>query len=181
MTLTWQTAWLVTLVIVPAAVIDGWKLRVPNALTYPFALAGLAHAAWAGGWAGLGLSAEGLALGLVLLLPLYAVGGMGAGDVKLLAGIGAWVGPELTFASFVATAFIGGAIALVMMWRTGDLIGHLARMKVIADEILAVRNPVKLSELAAARKPRMLLLPYGIPITLGTIATLAWHGFLVAA
>jgi prepilin peptidase CpaA len=171
--------WLVTIVLVVAAVIDGRQLKVPNWLTFPFALAGLAFSVWYGGGWGLLGSIEGLGLGLALLLPLYAIGGMGAGDVKLLAGVGAWVGPALTAKAFVATAMAGGVMAVAMVAWTGSYVRHWALFQTIVSEILTVRDPVKLSAIAAARKPTMLLLPYGIPIAVGTIAFFAWAGLLI--
>lgn len=171
-------AWLVSAVLVEAAVIDGWKRRVPNWLTYHLAAGGLALAAWTGGAAGLLWSAEGLAVGLAALLPLHAIGGMGAGDVKLMAGVGAWVGPAAALGAFVTSALVGGAIGLAMMIWSGDLPGHLARAYVIGQEVLTVRNPVALSRIAAGRKPAMLLLPYGIPLAIGSIAYFAWDGLL---
>ena len=53
---------------------------------------------------GLGWSLVGTIVGLALLLPLYAIGGMGAGDVKLLAGVGAWVGPQVTAYAFCVSS-----------------------------------------------------------------------------
>jgi prepilin peptidase CpaA len=173
-----EVAWLVTAVLVEAAVIDGKKLRVPNWLTFHFLLGGLAYSAWSGGGTGLLWSLGGAAVGLALLLPLYSIGGMGAGDVKLLAGVGAWFGPELTLGAFIWSALVGGLMALAMIAWTGEYVRHWVRFQAIGQEILAVRNPVKLSESAAARKPSMLLLPYGIPIAVGSIAYLAWQGFL---
>src|SRR5580693_1946341 len=102
-----EVAWLVSAVLVEAAVIDGWKLRVPNWLTFHFALGGLIYAAWMGGGQMLLWSLGGAVLGLALLLPLYAIGGMGAGDVKLLAGVGAWVGPAVTLWAFATSAVVG--------------------------------------------------------------------------
>ena len=80
--------WLVSIVLIVAAVIDGWMLKVPNWLTYSMILGGWVFSLATGGWTGLGWSLVGTAFGLALLYFLYAVGGMGAGDVKLLAGIG---------------------------------------------------------------------------------------------
>ena len=97
-------AWLVTIVLIEAAIIDGRQLRVPNWLTFHFAAAGLAYAYWAHGWQGLAWSLQGAGLGLLTLLPLYAIGGMGAGDVKLMAGMGAWMGPAVTLGAFAASA-----------------------------------------------------------------------------
>src|SRR5262245_12639420 len=88
--------WLVTITLVVAAVIDGYKLKVPNWITFPMVFAGWAASFASFGWAGLGWSLVGTAVGIALLLPAYAIGGMGAGDVKLLGGVGAWVGGSIT-------------------------------------------------------------------------------------
>lgn len=170
--------WLVTVILVEAAIIDGRQLKVPNWLTFHLAFGGLAYAAWMGGLPMLGWALGGLAVGLALLLPLYAIGGMGAGDVKLLAGVGAWVGPQLVLGAFLASAIVGGLMALVMVARAKDPWKHWFQMKAIGREILTVRDPVKLSENAAARKKSMLLLPYGIPLAVGSIAYFAWQGML---
>ena len=91
-----EVAWLVSFVLIEAAVIDGRSLRVPNWLTFHFLIGGLIFAFWKGGSALLLTSLAGAGVGLLTLLPLYAIGGMGAGDVKLMAGVGAWIGPWLT-------------------------------------------------------------------------------------
>jgi prepilin peptidase CpaA len=171
-------AWLVSAVLVEAAVIDGRALRVPNWLTVHLVLVGLAVSAWSGGWSGLGWSLAGAATGLAVLMPLYAIGGMGAGDVKLMAGIGAWTGPLIALYAFVATALVGGAIALAMMAASGAWAQHWATCRLIGREVVTVRDPVLLAESAAARKPSMMLLPYGIPMAIGTIGYFAWAGLL---
>ena len=81
--------WLTTALLIWAAVIDGIQLKVPNWLTFPMILSGWAYSGLAFGWEGIAWSIGGAVIGLVLLLPAYAIGGMGAGDVKLLAGVGA--------------------------------------------------------------------------------------------
>jgi prepilin peptidase CpaA len=170
--------WFLAAVLIEAAYIDGKQLRVPNWLTFHLVLGGWAFAAWSGGAAKLLWSLEGAALGLALLLPLYAIGGMGAGDVKLMAGIGAWVGPTLTLGAFVATAVVGGVIAVAMVVRSGEVRRHWDLFRLIGLEIFAIRNPAQLAAIAAERKPTMLLLPYGIPIAIGTIGYFAWRGLL---
>src|SRR5712692_8694543 len=89
--------WVLSVAMIVAAVIDGWKLKVPNWLTFPLILSGwllgLIHDfGWITGSGGIGASLAGTALGFALLLPVYAIGGMGAGDVKMQMGFGAWVG-----------------------------------------------------------------------------------------
>ena len=99
------------------AFIDLRTRRVPNALTIPLAVAGLACAA--GGISGLTIRAAlfGLALGLLLMLPGYVFGATGAGDVKLLAAAGAWLGPAHVGVAFLYTAIVGGVLALVVARR----------------------------------------------------------------
>jgi prepilin peptidase CpaA len=169
---------LVCLVLVVAAVIDGWKLKVPNWITFPLVLAGWTYGAAVGGWGGLWFSLVGTAVGLALLLPAYAVGGMGAGDVKLLAGVGAWTGATVTFFAFCASALVGAVIALGMVFYKRSFRQHYGNFRDILGEFLVVRNPSELASLAAARKPSMLLLPYGIPLAIGSIGYFFWAGLL---
>src|SRR5436309_4731603 len=119
--------WFICVAMILAAVIDGWKLKVPNWLTFPLVLGGwllgllnnfglLESAGFEGG---LGGALAGTALGFLLLFPVYSVGGMGAGDVKMQMGFGAWVGAfygskaglSIVWWAFVFGALIGGAIA----------------------------------------------------------------------
>jgi prepilin peptidase CpaA len=99
------------------AFIDLRTRRVPNLLTIPLALLGMAAAA--SGISSLTMSAAlmGLLLGLVLMLPGYVFGATGAGDVKLLAAAGAWLGPTHVGIAFLYTALVGGVLALVVARR----------------------------------------------------------------
>jgi prepilin peptidase CpaA len=171
--------WLVSAVLVVAAVIDGWKLKVPNWITFPMVISGWIYSFAAFGWEGLGASLIGTCVGLGLLLPLYAIGGMGAGDVKLLAGVGAWVWGTVTFYAFCLSAVVGGVIALGMVLYRRSWRKHRDQFMVIVGEILTTKNPSELAEAAAERKSSMLLLPYGIPIAIGTIAYFVFKGMLV--
>ncbi len=175
---TWP-AWLVTAVLILAAVIDGIKLKVPNWVTFPMIIGGWLYSGVAFGWEGVGYSLLGTAVGLGLLLPLYAIGGMGAGDVKLLAGVGAWVGATITFYAFCLSTVVGGVIALGMVLYRRSWQKHRDNFMMIVQEVVTVRNPAELSAIAAERKSSMLLLPYGIPIAIGTIAYFAWTGMLL--
>lgn len=170
--------WLVATLLVWAAWIDGRELRVPNWLTYPMALAGLLYNLAAGGLGGLGEGTLGLVTGLLCLMPLYAVGGMGAGDVKLMAGVGAWLGWEVTLTAFFVSTIVGAVMAVGMVLYRRAAVKHWVNAQKILREWLTIRDPRKLSEIAAARKPSMLLLPYGIPICVGSIAYFAYAGLM---
>lgn len=171
-------AWLVTVTLVAAAAIDGWKLKVPNWLTLPMIIGGWIYSTAGFGLQGLGWSIGGTAAGLALLLPMYAIGGMGAGDVKLLAGVGAWVWAGVTFYAFCLSAVIGAAIAVLMVSYCKAWGKHRDQFWMIFLELITVRDPNQLSAMAAERKGSMLLLPYGIPIAIGTILYFAWTGML---
>src|SRR2546425_13068330 len=80
-----------------ACVFDLYSRRIPNALTFGAAAVALVVAAALGGASGAWSTLMGLAVGLAIWLPIYALGGMGAGDVKVMAAIGAWLGAAVAF------------------------------------------------------------------------------------
>lgn len=171
--------WFVTLALVVAAVIDGIKLKVPNWLTFPFIITGWVYSFAAFGLEGLGWSLMGTLVGLALLLPAYAIGGMGAGDVKLLAGVGAWMYGTHTFFAFAFSAVIGAILAVGMVLYRRAFNKHASQFWFILQEIMTVRDPDKLASIAAERKSSMMLLPYGIPIAIGSIVYFFWNGMML--
>jgi prepilin peptidase CpaA len=124
-------------------------------------------------------SLVGTIVGLALLMPAYAIGGMGAGDVKLLAGVGAWVWGTVTFYAFAVSAIIGGVIAIGMVLFGRTWHKHQSQFWMIFNEIVTIKDPEKLATIAAQRKSSMMLLPYGIPIAIGTIAYFAFSRMLM--
>ena len=177
--------WVVTITLIVAAVIDGFELKVPNWITFPLVISGwiysVACAANLGltWYEGLGWSLLGTIVGLALLLPAYMIGGMGAGDVKLLAGVGAWIHVTHTFYAFALSAIIGAILAVAMVLVRRGWSKHSGQFWMILNEIITVKDPERLAAIAAKRKSSMLLLPYGIPIAMGTIAYFAWMNMLV--
>ena len=168
----------VSAILILAAWIDGRELKVPNWITFPMILSGLVYSTWVGGLGGLGAGLLGMSVGLLTLLPLYAVGGMGAGDVKLMAGIGAWLGWEITFAAFCVSTVVGAIMAVMMVLWTKSMKHHYENFLLILSEWMVIKNPYELSKIAAERKPRMMLLPYGIPICIGTIGYFIYNGMI---
>jgi len=187
----------ICLAMIVAAVIDGWKLKVPNWLTFPLVLSGwglgLCHdAGWlvGTGSGGVGASLAGTGLGFALLFPVYAIGGMGAGDVKMQMGFGAWVGAFyglsasdshpgalwIVFWAFCLAAVIGGALALVMIAVRGQFKKNMANTRSILGDLFGAGVGTA-ADNAAQRKPTMHLLPYGIPLCMGFISyLLLLHG-----
>jgi len=156
-----------------AAVYDMLYRRIPNWLTISGVLAGLALNTFIyRGWPGLWLSLLGMGVGFGAYFALYSLRAMGAGDVKLMAAIGALVGVSDWFGIFVITAIVGGIAGLAMqalggrvkktLWNVGFILSEMknGRPAYIGREELDVRNPKSIG------------LPHGAVIAVGAIVFL---------
>jgi prepilin peptidase CpaA len=171
--------WPVLAVLAVAVTTDMMWRRIPNWLTGPFLVAGFAVQGWLHGWHGLAASTEGMALGLLLYGILFWVGGMGAGDVKLCAAIGAWIGPGQLLIAIILTALVGGVMAVgwaissgfskELFADTGSLIvtGIRGRWKRTNDGSESdPEDTVKTED--ATQRPRRKM-PYAPAIAIGTL------------
>jgi prepilin peptidase CpaA len=104
-----------------ALVTDVRTRRIPNWLTLGACVFGLLLSLLVGGLQGGVSSLAGAALGFLLLIPFYVIRAMGAGDVKLLAGLGALLGPELLLVVATGGALVGGLMSLMILARRGRL------------------------------------------------------------
>lgn len=174
-----------------AAVIDGWKLKVPNWLTFPIILSG-----WAlgGFYDVMGLPPEtddgsrivaslvGTAVGFILLVPLYSVGGLGGGDVKMQMGFGSWIGAYYGLSTGISTIFYacilgilaGGVIGFLMILARREYGTNVQNTKEILTDFVAGGGIGTIAEKAKQRKPRLRLLPYGIPLCIGFVSYVLW-------
>jgi prepilin peptidase CpaA len=107
--------------------------RIPNALTGAITAAGLIAAALGRGPVTPLEALAGFAIGLIVMLPGHAVGATGAGDVKLFAAIGTWLGPHATLLAFLYTALAGGALAVVVALRRRILRDTLTRTATLVN------------------------------------------------
>jgi prepilin peptidase CpaA len=156
-----------------AALACGWDLRtrrIPQALTLGGAAAGLAFHLLAGGWSGGLGSFAGWFVGIAIFLAPFALGGLGAGDVKLLGALGAWVGATQVIWLALYAGVAGGVMALLVALARGYLRTALTNVYVLMVH-WRVNGPTPLAEvtLEHARGPR---LAYAVPILAGTVATL---------
>lgn len=109
-----------------ATIIDIRTRRIPNVLTATMSGLGIAMAATGINGISAGAALAGCALGLVLMLPGYMLGATGAGDVKLMAAIGAILGPGLVVSAVIFTALAGGVLALGVAARRGRVAATIA-------------------------------------------------------
>ena len=147
--------------------------RIPNYLTMGGALAGLGFQLYFHGWWGLKDGCLGLGLGFFLMLLPYLMGGMGAGDVKAMAALGAWLGPWRTIVLFAYMGMAGGVLAVGVLWWRGLLISKIRQGWAFLLNWLLLRR-WGLRPGASFSSPT-LGLPYGVAMALG-MALLCWYG-----
>lgn len=159
--------WPTCAVLAVATFTDLRSRRIPNWLVLPFLVAGVTVSAWFDGWHGLARSLEGLALGAAIYGLLFCLGGMGMGDVKLCAAIGAWVGPSQLVVALVITGLAGGVIALC--WAVaGGFLGSLFSGSAELIFGLKERGLRPHGELVLSN-PRARKMPYAPAIAIGTL------------
>jgi prepilin peptidase CpaA len=162
----WPTVFVLTV----ATFTDLRSRRIPNWLVFPFLLAGVAVSAWRNdwnadghgfGWHGLGQSFAGMGLGLLIYGVMFWMGGMGAGDVKLCAAIGAWIGPTQLLLGLVVTGIAGGI--MVFGWAVvGGFFKDLFRGPGKESGVPGDSTPVR-------SNPLKRKMPYAPAIAVGTL------------
>lgn len=156
-----------------AAVYDIRYRRIPNWLTVMGVAVGLLLNSFLyPGWPGLRLGLLGLAVAFGVYFVLYALRAMGAGDVKLMAAIGAMVGWQNWFGIFIITAIFGGAAALVLVLMRGRLKRTLFNVSFILSEMKSGRPAYLGKDELDVRNPKALGLPHGAVIAVGTLVFL---------
>lgn len=154
------------------AVSAGWmdwrSRRIPNWLTIPSLLLGLAANTMFGGWPGAKLALEGAGLGLGLLLPFVLARGIGAGDWKLMGALGAVLGPARLLLVLVGTILIAGAMAIVEMVRRKRVKQTLLNVYVLIL-IAATFGRRFHRENISLDNPEQLAVPFGVAAALSTV------------
>jgi prepilin peptidase CpaA len=169
-----------------AAVCDFRTKKLPNWLTVPGLVAALlyhlATGAWQGGWSGAGsallTALGGFATGFGILLVLWLIGGGGAGDVKLMGALGAWLGPTLTlYVFFTSTVLVmvGSVGALAYQMISQGMSRFRKRYLTALDTKKLPKDEEAKAELLRKHKSRRRLMPYGVPVAMATWLVLAWQ------
>ena len=151
--------------------------RIPNAILLPALMAAIYLNSLAGGLAGLIDSIAGLALGVLMLLPLHVLGRMGAGDVKLLGVVGSILGAWGAIVAGLATMMAGGILGIAyILWLFAKpaFIAQVSRIKgFMTGEAGQQPDPMQFASVRAAE------IPYAIAIAAGTFATLIYLDLLL--
>ncbi len=168
--MTWQWGILGVLFI---EVYTDWRWhKIFNWLTVPTFLSGLLLSFLLNGLPGLVSSAQGAGVCFLFFLFLFLLGGMGAGDVKLMAGIGAWLGFPLALNALLFTTIAGGILAIAFALRYGMLKQVLIRIKSAVLTTMLGGNPKEILEKSVAPP-----FPYGLAIAAGTLLALLNDNF----
>ncbi len=158
-----------------AAVQDLHSRRIPNVLTFALVLCGIAQSFGAAGTVSPAQSLLGLAVGFTLTFALFAIGALGGGDVKLLAGVGAWLGPVMALSVFAVAAIVGMVIVLGQALVQGRVAMLFRNTAVVGINLMHLRE-VGIEHAAATGLTCRTVdrpLPYAVPVLIATAALVA--------
>ncbi len=158
------------------AIGDAKERRIPNYLTLGCLATGLAFQLGFHGWAGLANGLLGIGVGFFLLIFFYLKGGLGAGDVKALASLGAWLGPQKILYLFVYMGLSGILLVVILLWWRGLLWGKLRRLweYLVSWVLLRSHALTPLPEEDPAPS-KIKDIPYVVALAMG-MAILCWQG-----
>jgi prepilin peptidase CpaA len=169
-----KVAMVLLFILLSAALFDMLYRRIPNWLTVTGVVLGIAMNTIIGPpEAGLVFSLLGLVVAFAIYAFLYALHAMGAGDVKLMAAVGALVGWERWFGIFFITALVGGVLALILVVARGRLKKTLFNVSFILSEMKGLRPAYLKNEELDVKNKKALGLPHGAVIAVSTVVYMA--------
>jgi prepilin peptidase CpaA len=156
-----------------AGVVDIRVRRIPNWLVLTGFTAGITLNSLLFGWSGLNSALSGAGLAFAVYFLFYLLRAMGAGDVKLMAAIGALTGPNGWLAIFFFTAIAGGTVALALLLAKGRFKRTLLNVSIMLHQLSRLQAPYHATEELDVRSGKALRLPHGASIAIGTLTYLA--------
>jgi len=173
-----HTIWMLALLFTMyAGYVDGRTHRIPNWLTVGGFSAGLAVHSFLNGWKGALTSLEGTLLALAILLPFVLLRALGAGDWKLMGGVGSLLGPWMLLFVLLASVFVTGIMAIVLMLQTGRVRETSRNIGILIKGlfVFGLRAHPEIS----LDNPGLLKLPFGVAAAIGTFACFVAAHWLV--
>ncbi len=158
--------------VLAAGVFDFRSRRIPNWLNLSGVILGFGLNLFCFGWHGAVIAGEGLLFAAAVYLPLYLLRGMGAGDVKLMAAVGALVGPGHWLLIMITTALAGGAAAVVYALLKGRLTETCCNLYFLLKDLAFFRAPHKTNPQLDFRNASALRMPHGVIIAAASVAFL---------
>ena len=164
-----QTIWIFTIGITfLAGWVDFRTRKIPNWLTVPAVVLGLALRTAVSGWSGAKASLEGAGLALVLLLPLVLMRALGAGDWKLMGAVGAFLGPVLFLFVLLGSVLVSGLMAIVEMMRTRRVKETFRNLGVLVQGFFSFG--LRANPEISLDNPALLKLPFGVAVAISALA-----------
>ena len=152
------------------AIAGGWtdwrSRRIPNWLTVPGLVLGIAVNSWLHGWPGAKASLLGAGLGLALLLPFVLIRSLGAGDWKFVGALGAFLGPENLLTVLVLGILVNGLMALIMIVRKKRLRETLRNLGRMLAAFLTMHLP---GPDLTLDNPDLVKVPFGVAVAIAVI------------
>jgi len=152
------------------AIAGGWtdwrSRRIPNWLTVPGLVLGIAVNSWLHGWPGAKASLLGAGLGLGLLLPFVLIRSLGAGDWKFVGALGAFLGPENLLTVLLLGILVNGLMALIMIVRKKRLRETLRNLGRMLAAFLTMHLP---GPDLTLDNPDLVKVPFGVAVAIAVI------------
>lgn len=169
-------AFLVVVILALASLSDIFSRRIPNYLSVFLVISGFMLYTLTSGVEGMLFSLKGMGLGFVILFIPYLFGGMGAGDVKLMAGVGAALGPWQALMALLFTSLLGGIFAIFIIVAGDNIKETFKNLFVSIWLILSGAGILPLK--AGLEQKKKTKVPYGFVIACGTVASMIWRIFM---
>ena len=160
-------SWMLVVVVLLIAIHDLRHYRITNLSVIVTLLVGLAWSFALGRFSGLGQSLSGIAVGFLLLIVFYGLGGVTAGDVKWIAALGAWYGPKGIVGVFLVSGGILGLLSLG--WMLYSAINPVERKPLEHDPTPSQTGPEKIDQVYASEDRRRLMIPYALPVGVAVV------------
>ncbi len=163
-------------VLLVGAVIDIRFHKILNWLTYPAMIMGVTYHSLTKGYDGFLFSIGGVAIGIAVLIGLFLMGRMGAGDVKFMGAVGGLIGPRGVLVAFLFAAIVGGIYALLLWASHKYLKKTVKRYEANLKTFIFAKQFTYTPKTEKGEKPK---LRYGVAIAVGTMISVAWGNLIL--